>query len=455
MSWPEDRKLVELKRKLASIQQDFARWQAATSAGADLPKHNSQVLRVTQQLGTLTQEIATQLAALEQDPARLLAESRPLEMMILDVHRIWDFFRSKLAQRYVEEFRAYLVVADEFAWACYTAAREAADPALIPPDDVKEPPLIYLNSGWSPFTITRGADYTDELAPGDEIVRQQFQEILQALPLSIIGMPWYQIQHLPDVVAIGHEVGHSVEDDFRLTEGIEALVEAALDACSAPEERRSAWRCWAGELFADLYGILAGGPAYVSGLMDFLVLAPAEIMDARQQGPYWTGYPTDALRIVANLHALDYLGITDAASRLRTVWTSRFPRHAMTEFEPDARAVVEQLLSGAYQNLAGKALKDVISFGTVEAAQADDVRKSLRQSKAPAQPIRPTVAGTRLAFEADPAGFVTSGADTRVLKAVSAAQTGAVRGPKEVAPLQPHDVAAGRALFERLKKLRG
>ena len=48
--------------------------------------------------------------------------------MILDVHRIWEFFRSKLSQRYVDWFRPFLIAADEFVWDCYTPVRRGRSP---------------------------------------------------------------------------------------------------------------------------------------------------------------------------------------------------------------------------------------------------------------------------------------------------------------------------------------
>ncbi len=454
MSWPEERKLVELERKLSSIDLEFRHWMDETSAEGPLPKHNSQVRRITRQLGAFTESLGTWLQELKQDRDRLLRESRSVESMILDVHRIWEFFRSKLAQRYVEWFRDFLVAADEYAWASYDAARAAVDPMVVPAERIKEPPLVFLNGGWSPFAMSRGVRYEAEWVPDEDITAQQFRQILQDLPLPVIGMPWYQIRHVPDAVAIGHEVGHSVEDDFGLTPHLGALLEAAMEDHSTPGERKKAWQAWRGELFADMYGILAAGPAFVSGLMDFLALSPKDIMSARQAAPGWLEHPPDALRVIFNLRALDLIGFPDQAAALRTAWTVRYPHHAMDDFDQDIEAVVRAFLKGPYPAFGGSALTDVISFGGAEWEQAKSVKRALRQGLAPAASIRPIVAGTRLAFEENPTAFVEKEADQIVLTTIRKAQTTAFRGEPEAKILDDLDADAGRVLFQHMKALR-
>jgi hypothetical protein len=453
MTWPEDRKLAELERKLSSIELEFAHWQAETSAKGTLPKHNSQVIRVTRQLGTLVVGISNWLNEAKKDPTRLAGESHDVELMILDVHKIWDYFRSKLSQHHISLFSPYLIATNEFAWACYEPAQAAANPALIAPERVKEPPLVFLNGESSPFAVSRGTRFEPEFVEDEEITRPTYLQVLKNLPISVVGLPWYQIRHLPDAVAIGHEVGHNVEDDFGLTGRLSALLESALETHPIPDERRDGWRAWLGEIFADIYGILATGPAFVSCLMDFLALSSPEIMTATQPDPIWRPHPPDALRMSLNFKTLELLDFETEATKLRATWTTRFPNHAMEAFEDDIEAVVNAILDGPYPEFGDVCLPKVISFGPDEVTWATTFRNDLANGFLSAVHIRPIMAGARLAFEANPANYFKKNADQVVLDKIRAAQTSAVRGAKETDPLEELDVAAGQRLFEMMRGL--
>ena len=91
--------------------------------------------------------------------------------------------------------------------------------------------------------------------------------------LSLAAIAVLLFLHLPMAVVVAHEVGHAVEHDFWL----EAALTAAFAALAVPDERKVAWSAWREELFADAYGVLCCGPAYVQALMDFLLGAPAAI----------------------------------------------------------------------------------------------------------------------------------------------------------------------------------
>jgi hypothetical protein len=210
--------------------------------------------------------------------------------------------------RYVPHFRDYLAAADEFAWACYRPVQEAlVAGGTLAKSEVREPALVCFSSVASPFSIPRGVSYLGELeggSPRDRITRQ----IVLSLPIPIVAVPWYQIQHLPDALVLGHEVGHVVERDARLEEQVRQLITGA--AAGVPERYGTSddWRRWSSEAFADVYGALCGGPAFMSALSDFL-LVPA----ARQAAG--TGeYPPAGVRLALVLAALRAAGPDGARS---------------------------------------------------------------------------------------------------------------------------------------------
>ncbi|MBV9578736.1 MAG: hypothetical protein JO057_09120 [Chloroflexi bacterium] len=453
MIWTADHKIVELRRKLSSIEEELNYWCAQTSKNGPLPKHHSQVLRVSRRLRVLTRKLAEWIATLEHDANKLVQEGRDVELMILDIHRIWDFFRSKLAQRYVGHFQDYLVVADEFAWSCYSPAIAAAESARTTRAPAKEPPLVFLNGGWSPYTVSRGEAFEAEWVGDDDILSADFLEVLDDLPITVIGIPWFQIRHLPDALVIGHEVGHAVEDDFDLSTTLEAALEACLRKRRVVGDRTRGWRAWRGELFADCYGILAGGPSFVSSLMDCLALSSEGIVTAVQSDSHWEPHPPETLRILFNVHVLRALGFPAQARDLEEVWRDRFPSHAMMEFEDDIGPIADTLLGVKYPQFGKASLPEVISFGDTQIAEADATQLSLKQGLTPTGSIRGVLAGARCAFESDPAGFFNARADEVVVARIRAERSGETRGEDAETP-ESADSSAGEELFEQLKSQR-
>src|SRR5262245_51820138 len=106
------RKRIVIEHKLAALDTEFKRWQDRQGEKA-WEKHSSQITAVLGQLAGLRQLVADELK-----DGKPLQDARDVLRMSLAVHRIWEFFRNKLAQRLEPTYREYLVLADELAWAC-------------------------------------------------------------------------------------------------------------------------------------------------------------------------------------------------------------------------------------------------------------------------------------------------------------------------------------------------
>jgi hypothetical protein len=466
-AWPDDRKLASLRAKLSSLDTEFAHWRAESEAGKPLAKHNSQIRRVTAPLDVLRLRIEKRLDDLVSSPGGADDRVADIEMMILDVHRIWEFFRSKLSQRYVDWFRTFLSAADEFVWACYTPVRGAVDPKHVAPENVREPPMVFLNGGWSPFEMSRGLSYEPEIVDEEEFPRQRYRAILDDLPFPVIGVPWYQVRHLPDAVLLGHEVGHTVEDDFRLTKRLDSLLATALKKGAVDAERAGAWSAWLGEIFADVYGTLATGPAFAGALMDLIGGPPKRIGSERADARAWGDYPPAALRMHVTLTALAESGYATESAALRERWLSMFPVSAMTRFEPDAEFIARALIRTPLAELGHKALIEVISFADVEKSARESADRALTGYDPQTTDARALLAAARFAFEQSPAEYLKGDVESRVLFMIESTDDrvalgggGAVRGgpPPGAAggavDLTDHDVALGDRLFDQLSTLR-
>ena len=461
------RKRLELGRKLASLEGEFGAWRAASERDAPMAKHHSQIRRITAQLGGAAAVIAEELSALGAD-ADVLARARTLELDMLAVHRLWEFFRAKLAQRYVPWLADFLAAADEVAHRCYAAAGEAARAAgHVGSDALREPPLVFLNGGSSPYAQPRHSAYEGEAVPGEGL--PALVGALRALPVPVIGLPWVQLTHLPDLLLIAHEVGHHVEDDLGMAPALDAAVAGAVGDAT----RRDGWRRWRGELFADLYGVLSHGPAYAASLVSFLVDDPHQVAAESQRAGEWGDYPTTALRVQAAAAGVELVAGAGAGDAVLAQWRAAFgatpPGHPMQAFEADVAPVVAALATRPLAELGGRSVLATCAVAAVDLPRVESEARLLRRGHAPERLTDPRLllAAGSLAIEqedadgAPPRGAGAGGASPadptreiqrRVLAEILRLRTTGVRAGGVAPPgAEAADRARGRALLDGLR----
>lgn len=451
-------KIHELRQRLASLEDEFKDWTELSEVEKSFEKHHTQIRRLTSHLAGSCEELAASLKQLEAE-ADTLAQGQALQKEILAVHRIWDFFRSKLALRGVERFGEYLKAADELAWECYLPAMEKIARHHIPSEEIKQPPLVFFNGGANPYSMARKLAFWPERVLRDEITKAKFLKILESLPVPLIGIPWFQIRHLPDALSIGHEVGHIVMSDLRLTDRVKELLEAGMKSGDVHEKRRGAWRAWLNEIFADLYGTLAAGPAFVESLINNLAGDKITVTGDCRTRSAWGKYPPAFLRVLLNLEALRAQDFRDESERLKRYWEDTYDSHAMREFEPDVFFVVKALLTSPYPEFGGAPLTGVISFSTDQFNSARADCESLLDGDPPAAApdIRTVFAASLLAFSSDPVRYDTHNAHQLALDfIVKRIQTGTRDGDDEATleALDKFDKQRGRDLIKLLRNIK-
>jgi hypothetical protein len=449
---------VALEQKLSSIDRELVQWRADSDVGMPLRKHHYQIKRVADTLGAYSKDVADELKGLVAGRSGV----KRIEFEILEIHRIWEFFRSKLVLRYFDWFRPYLDAADEFAWACYEPARDHLQSVIVPRDEVKEPPLVYFNGGWSPLTMSRGGAYQVAPAAGGALNSSRLATVLADLPIPIIAVPWYQVRHFPDAVVIGHEVGHNVEHDMKLTTTIGRLTAVAAQSAGIDGKRTAGWLKWSGEIFGDVYASLATGPAFASAMEAFLESDPSEI-DSEVQGRTpddYVAHPPTSLRMHICYETLRQLGHTEVSKARRDAWVARHKTDAMADFHEDIEPVVRSLIDGPYPEFdpAGSLTK-VLSFGPGLQKLASDNAESVNRSIDPSgSDIRVLVAAGRLAFDASPAKYTATNAagkdgNDRIVEQIVGLRNEEVRGGEN----RPDDTESadsrlGRSLLERIRE---
>jgi hypothetical protein len=372
-----------------------------------------------------------------------------LEGDILELHRIWNFFRSKFQLRSADWLRDFLKAADEFAWHCYEPAQRlalAADPHL---KDVKEPPLVFLTENWSALAVSRGTRF---LVERDRYVQllapSAFDEATQKLPIPVVGVPWTHLGHLADAVIIGHEVGHAVERDFGLLVPLQDAVGAAV-----PPERREAWRSWTREVFGDVYGCLATGPAFVGMLIDFLAPDFDEQKTVRLPAPEgsWGAYPPAPLRTLLNLELLRGLGCCAEAHDQARALGGQLDGHNLTAFEADLKGVVGAMLGTKLTALGGATVREVLPYWETMHEHAAECATNLLAGnpvRKDGDMVRQLFAAARLSFEKDPAAVKGPEVRETILRLVLNEILDGPRAGPGAAAGEDADREAGAQLFD-------
>ena len=447
------RKWAELEHKLRGIREEFARWLGEAGAKRPLRKHQSQLTRLFDQLGGMADAVADRLGALGDSPAEVLGQARVLQLRLLEVHRLWDYYRVKFNLRYVAWFRDYLAAADDLAWECYEPARTAAGSAAEI-ERRRAAPLVFLSGDFSPYTHARATQYEVDSAPG-VLSSEEFRKVAAELPVPVIGVPWLHVSHLPDAPLIGHEIGHDLEAELDLTDGIQAHAAPVLEALR-DEDRAYTWTQWLPEVHADLVGLMCTGRAFANAMLDLLAADPLQVADESRLSAAWLAHPPATLRMLALAHALNLQGLADDGAAVRDAWEEAFPAMPRDRFRNDVPAVVEALWHGEHDQLGGT-LAAALGFDARLQRAALTVCETVKLGfAATSTDVRALVAGARLAYDAEPERYDKSRGPSKktpqqlVLDRILELRDDAPRAA-ELAASPGHDAdrAAGRALFER------
>jgi hypothetical protein len=448
-----DRKSVELRQKLKALDNEFGRWLTQSNAGQSAQRHHSQVRAIAATLMGLRNRIGKRVKALASEPDPL-AQSTNLQRLILAIYRVWEFFRAKLDQRGVAQFSNYLAAADELVWLCYCPVRDLVFPnlTLVPG---KEPPLVFLNGGWSPFAAKRAIAFQAEDVAREMISDSTVKLILERQPIPVIGVPWYQIAHLPDALVLLHETGHVVEADFGLAGQLQRLLAETLAGSGHQQSHHACWLKWLPEVFADLYGCLAGGPTYAEALIDFLASGRANIETERSTEQ--NEYPSAYLRVLLSVAALTQLGFGSESRRILDEWRHSYPSHAMANFETDCSKIADAVIG--HCTVENQPLRKVVGFTRELQEEAEEIVDRLRNGQAlGAADVRAQFAAVRIAYQQDPCAYARRRWNRKLLEAINASLRPELRAGETV--LNERDAATrdamlkgmGAALYDELAR---
>lgn len=167
---------------------------------------------------------------------------------------------------------------------------------LFPKEALARTPLAYLTDTPDALYVWR------QHAQAASIAGRQIPITLLAVPREFLSDPW-------NLVAIAHEVGVQLYQDAQL--GYEFAHKLLRESVNANVSGQTAplWSRWHETLFADIFGVMRLGPAYVSGMIELLGADPRTAVAMSPESPT----PPIYVRWHVMLQALHLLGFPEEA----------------------------------------------------------------------------------------------------------------------------------------------
>jgi hypothetical protein len=317
---------------------------------------------------------------------RMVSQKELAHDSVRAIERVWDFYFELFGQRQ-SAAATWLLAADRIALNCYQASFTRLGTARSIP---APPPFSYMRTGFSPATFRR------------QIPLRRLGRQLNPFPL--IQLPYHRIVNPWTLGAILHEVSHNLHNDLGLARVVPVRVNGRLRDAGLGGEVASTWTRWNRELFADVCGLLLGGPAVVGSLFDVIGRAPRTVLTYDPTGPH----PTPYLRAFISTELLRRMGFEEEAAAYRRLWTRLYPSgragsipRPLLETFPEANAIVlDAVCYRPFAALGGKCLSEVLPFQRKEQQMIEETAGRLAAGTDPGIiPGRFLIGASRVALE--------------------------------------------------------
>jgi hypothetical protein len=362
---------INVTRHAAALRP-FRREEFGTGASAPSEGHiqavNGLIGSLRRNLLKVTKQVtgAVASAAQEPTPARLQAaldRKESAHRLVQATERIWDFYFELFGQRQ-GQYADWLLSCDRIALDCYRVAYTGLGTARSVP---APPPFCYMRTGFAPATYRRG------------IPLRRLGKQLNPFPL--VQLPYHRLVNPWTLAAVLHEVCHNLQGDLGLTRDVPRNIASRLLRANCGRFVASVWARWNREMFADLCGLLLGGPGVIGSLMDVVGRGPETVLTFNPSGVH----PTPYFRTLINLELLRRMGFPDVAEQYRRTWTRIFPNpaagnipRAMLDSFAEANALaVDATCFRPYPSLGGKSLAQVIPFRPKEQKMIEEASRRL------------------------------------------------------------------------------
>jgi len=332
---------------------------------------------------------AASSAVADSSPAnvtRLVTTKDHAHSVVQAMEKVWDFYFELFGQRQTR-FADWLLSCDRIALDCYQYTYLGIGLAKSVP---APPPFSYMRTGFSPATFRR------------DIPLERLGSLHNPFPL--IQLPYHRLMNPWTLGAVLHEVSHNLQNDLGLDKVVPAAMEQRLTRAGLPQMVAVTWRRWNRELFADVCGLLFGGPAIVASLMDVVGRARRNTLTFSPGAPH----PTPFLRTLISCELLRRMGFAEEAAEYRRAWlrlypdprSGHIPRVLLDTFDQACALVVDTVCYQPYAALGGKTLAQVLRFERKEQSMIEEAAQRLANGTDPGiVPERFLIGAVRIAFD--------------------------------------------------------
>jgi hypothetical protein len=389
-----DAQSVNLNRHAAALRP-FRNDEFGTTDSAPSPGHiqavntlleslRTELLKLTRSLSE-SAEIAT-ITPTTRNIQVLLRQKETGHAWVRAVEKIWDFYFELFGQRQTR-FADWLLSCDRIALNCYqvTYLNIAVTKSLPAP-----PPFSYMRTGFSPATYRRGI-------PLRRLGRQ-------LNPFPLVQLPYHRLVNPWTLGAMLHEVSHNLQSDLGLSRAVPRRIAQTLLQSGQGRQVAAVWSRWNRELFADVCGLLLGGPAFVSSLMDVVARSQEATLTYVPGKPH----PTPGLRTYVSIELLRRMGFPEEAAQFKRTWARMYPNlragsiptRIVDTFADVNPMIVDAVCYQPFKEIGNKALADVIRFGSKEQHMVEEAARRLAAGTDPGIiPSRFLIGAARFALD--------------------------------------------------------
>jgi hypothetical protein len=354
-------------------RQEFGAGPEAPSEG-HIQVVNNLVGSLRQGLLNLTKRVSEAASTAVADRStptlqRLVRRKEQAHTWVQGIEKIWDFYFELFGQRQ-GQYGMWLLSCDRIALDCYqTAYLGVGAPKSIP----APPPFCYMRTGFSPATYRRG------------IPLRKLGKQLNPFPL--IQLPYHRLVNPWTLGAILHEVSHNLQSDLGLNMAVPKRIARTVLRAGGSPKLASTWTRWNRETFADMSGLLLGGPAIVGSLFDTIGRSPESVSHFIPGKPH----PTPFLRSLISCELLRRMGFEDESRQFQKLWLRIYrrpqpdsiPAEMVQTFPEMNRVIVQAICYEPFQELGGKSLAETIRFGAKEQLMIEEAARRLAAGNDP------------------------------------------------------------------------
>ena len=385
---------VNVYRHAAALRpfrrEEFGNGTAAPSEG-HIQAVNALMATLRGRLMSMARRVGSSARVALQEPEasnlqELVTRKEHAHSWVQAIEKIWDFYFELFGQRQ-GAYGSWLLSCDRIALDCYRTAYTGIGTARSVP---APPPFSYMRTGFSPATYRRAIP-----------LRRLGQQLN---PFPLVQLPYHRLVNPWTLGAVLHEISHNLQSDLGLGTDVPRRIAARLVRCGYGRGVAAVWARWNREMFADMSGLLLGGPGVVGSLMDVVGRGAETVLTYSPNGPH----PTPYLRLLISVELLRRMGFTEHAEQYRRAWTRIYP-HAgegtipqplLDTFKEAHKEAVDEMCYKPYPSLGNKSLAQVLVFRPKEQKMVEEAARRLAAGTDPGiVPERFIIGASRFALD--------------------------------------------------------